>query len=53
MTCKNCNSKITDVGIPLVKGKTESELSKLGLPYIVIVQCGKCSSTFSTATANN
>jgi len=50
MTCKNCNNHIHDEGIPLVKGKTESELTKLGLPYIVIVQCGECQSTFSTET---
>jgi len=50
MTCKNCSARIVDTGVPLVTGKMASELEKLGLPYIVIVQCGKCRSTFSTKT---
>lgn len=53
MTCKNCKSKIMDKGVPLVKGMSASELKAHGLPYVVIVQCGNCASTFSTETASN
>lgn len=53
LTCKadNCNATITDEGIPLVKGMSKAQMEQAGLPYIVIVQCSDCKSTFSTVSA--
>ena len=53
MTCKadGCSAIITDKGTPLVQGMSEADLLQAGLPYIVMVQCTQCGSTFSVTSA--